>query len=121
MFNTALRVTDGATSPRRRGSVTAAVIRAQHRRMPGTLISVGDRPGHESPELAALATFPRTSKPGVVSVEVHGDRAEVVITTQPPHPDGCWVYCIRRVDGWHETVSGNGPTVGWDDPELIEW
>ncbi len=40
-------------------------------------------------QLAALATFPQTSMPGVVSVEVHGDRAEVVITTQPPHPDGC--------------------------------
>ena len=80
-----------------------------------------DRQGHESPELAALATWPRAAEAQVVSVEVRGARAEVVIETKPPHSDGHWVYCIRRQDGWHEAVSGNGPTVGWDDPAVIEW
>jgi hypothetical protein len=32
-----------------------------------------------------------------------------------------WVYCQRDRDGWHETVSGNGPTSRWDDPTYIDW
>jgi hypothetical protein len=86
-----------------------------------TLIPVDDRQGHVSPKVAALATWPQAAEAQVVSIEVRGDRAELVIKTFPPHPDGYWVYCIRRHDGWHETVSGNGPIVGWDDPGVIEW
>ncbi len=86
-----------------------------------TLITVDDRQGHASPEMAALATWSQAAEAQVVSIEVRGDRAELVIKTFPPHPDGYWVYCIRRHDGWHETVSGNGPIVGWDDPGVIEW
>jgi len=54
-----------------------------------------------------------------VSVDVRGDRAEVVLDTDPSLP--YWVYCVRSEDGWHETVTGNGPTVGWDDPNEIQW
>ena len=71
----------------------------------GTLISVDAPLGHESPELAALATWSQAAEVQVVSVEVRGDRAEVVTQTKPPLPDGYWTYCVRRQDGWHETVS----------------
>lgn len=87
----------------------------------GTLISVDAPLGHESPELAALATWSQAAEVQVVSVEVRGDRAEVVTQTRPPLPDGYWTYCVRRQDGWHETVSGNGPTKDWHDPAIIEW
>jgi len=82
---------------------------------------VDDRQGHASPELAALATLSQAAEAQVVSIEVRGDRAELVIKTIPSHPDGYWVYCIRRHGRWHETVSGNGPTIGWDEPRVIEW
>ena len=32
-----------------------------------------------------------------------------------------WVYCVEREGRRHEAVSGNGPTIGWDDPSLIDW
>jgi len=71
------------------------------------------------PEDAALAGWPEAARARVVSVEVRGDRAEVVIDTDSPYP--CWIYCQRSDDGWHVTVGGNGPCVGWDDPTEIQW
>ena len=76
---------------------------------------------HLTPERAALAT--RNSTAGdtarAVSITVRGDRAEVIIETEPASRD--WVYCMRDQDGWRPMVSGNGPTVGWDDPGHIDW
>ena len=75
----------------------------------------------DTPEAAALATWTPApaAMPRVVSVDVRGDRAEVVLDTVPSYPD--YVYCLRTSDGWRVTVSGNGPCVGWDDPSIIEW
>ena len=42
-----------------------------------------------------------------------------VIEVEPNYP--YWVYCVRRDGRWREIVSGNGPTVGWDDPNVIDW
>jgi hypothetical protein len=77
--------------------------------------------GHASPEEAALAGWASApaARARVLSVDVRGDRAEVIVDTERSYPD--WVYCVRRGDGWYETVSGNGPCVGWDDPTAIEW
>jgi len=75
--------------------------------------------GHPSPQAAALAGWSDATQVRVVSVDVRGDRAEVVLDTDPSLP--YWVYCVRSEDGWHETVTGNGPTVGWDDPNEIQW
>ena len=50
---------------------------------------------------------------------VAGDRAEVALTVNG-HSD-YWMYFQRDRDGWQERVSGNGPTIGWEDPSLIEW
>lgn len=76
---------------------------------------------HLTPERAALATWEsaRSARPRAVSITVRGDRAEVVIETEPQYRD--WVYCIRDEVGWRWAVSGNGPTVGWDDPSHIHW
>ena len=77
--------------------------------------------GHSTPQEAALAGWAanRSARAHIVSVDVRGDRAEVIVDTEPSYPD--WVYCVRRDDGWHETVSGNGPCIGWDDPDEIVW
>jgi hypothetical protein len=32
-----------------------------------------------------------------------------------------WAYFQRGADGWRETVEGNGPILGWEDPRDIEW
>ena len=76
---------------------------------------------HGSPEVAALAGWRDTqsAEPHVVSVDIRGHRAQVVIDTNPSHRD--YVYCIEREGQWREVLSGNGPCVGWDDPEQIEW
>jgi hypothetical protein len=75
--------------------------------------------GYETPEELALADWPSASGVRVVSVEVRGDRAEVHLDMGPTYD--YWVYCLK-VDGrWHETVSGNAPTTGWDDPNEIDW
>ena len=76
---------------------------------------------HLTPEQAALATWEtaRSARPRVVSITARGDRAEVVIRTEPESRD--WVYCVRRDDGWRSAVSGNGPTLGWDDPAHSHW
>jgi hypothetical protein len=77
--------------------------------------------GFETPEGAALAGWDASggANPGVVSVDVRGDRAEVVIEVGPSYPD--YVYCYRMAGRWHEAVSGNGPSQGWDDPTYLIW
>jgi hypothetical protein len=75
--------------------------------------------GYATPHEAGLAGWPGASEAHVVQVEVVGDRAEVVIDTDPSYR--YWVYCVRRGDRWYEAVSGNGPTVGWQDPYTIGW
>lgn len=77
--------------------------------------------GFDSPEAAALSGWASAmaAHPRVVSVDVQGDRAEVVIDTEPSYLD--YVYCVRRGGRWFEVVSGNGPTTGWDDPAAIHW
>jgi hypothetical protein len=76
---------------------------------------------YDTPESAALASW--TTAPAaearVVSVDLRGDRAEVVLDTIPSYLD--YVYCLRTSDGWQVTVSGNGTCVGWDDPSVIDW
>jgi len=52
-------------------------------------------------------------------VTLVGDRAEVVLTVNGDYES--WTYYRRDSDGWHETVSGNGPTVGWEDPRALQW
>jgi hypothetical protein len=79
-------------------------------------------PGFDSPQEAALAGW--ASAPSaharVVSVDVRGNRAEVLIDTDPSHhPD--WVYCVRRNGQWFEAVSGNAPSIGWHDPNVLGW
>jgi hypothetical protein len=80
-----------------------------------------DPHGFDSPEQAALASW--ASAPSahahVASIDVRGDRAEVVIDTDPSHPD--WFYCVRRNGRWFEVVSSNAPTTGWDDPSILDW
>ena len=79
-----------------------------------------DADSYASPEEAALAGWPAASRATVVSSHVKGDSAEVVIDTDPPYR--YWVYCVRRHDGrWRETVSGDGPAAGWDDPSALRW
>jgi hypothetical protein len=72
-----------------------------------------------TPEEAVLHGWPASSQVRVVSVTVVGDRAEVVLDTEPSYP--YWSYAVRAADGWRESVSGNGPCVGWDDPDKIHW
>ena len=72
-----------------------------------------------TPDEAALANWPPSAHARVIDVEVGGNRAEVIVDTDPSEPD--WVYCVRSEGGWREVVSGNGPTIGWDDPSIFEW
>lgn len=74
---------------------------------------------YPTPEEAALAGWPASSKVHVVSVTIRGNRAEVVLDTDPHYP--YWVYCRKVGDGWVEGATGNGPTPGWDDPERLQW
>lgn len=75
----------------------------------------------ESPEAAALAGWSHSPKAvaRVARVTVRGRRAEVVLDLEPTYRD--WVYCVHGADGWRSTVSGNGPTVDWDDPDAYGW
>ena len=73
----------------------------------------------DCPEDAALAGWPEGARARVVSVEIRGDRAEVILDTNSDYP--YWVYCHRSDEGWQVTVDGNGPCVGWDDPVKIQW
>jgi hypothetical protein len=83
--------------------------------------SGADSAVHLTPEQAALSSWEpaRSTSPRVVSITARGDRAEVVIETEDEYRD--WVYCVRDEAGWRWVVSGNGPTVGWDDPAYIHW
>jgi hypothetical protein len=85
------------------------------------LLVTAQVPGFDSPEAAALATWASTpsAHARVVSVDIRGDRAEVVIDTDPSHPD--WVYCVRRDGRWVDVLSGCGPSSGWDDPDILDW
>ena len=80
-----------------------------------------DDNGFPSPEDAALSTWGDTpaANARVIGINVRDDRAEVVIETDPEHRD--WVYCVRRGAHRFETVSGNGPTTRWFDPDHIQW
>ncbi len=77
--------------------------------------------GFPTPTEAALATWATTTgvEPRIKSLQVSGNRAEVVLDYGQYFDD--WVYCIEREDGWCVTVDGNGPCVGWEDPEFIQW
>lgn len=71
-------------------------------------------------ERLALAEWSPAAGARIESVTVVDDRAEVVVRLGPGYDD--FTYFQRGDDGaWHEIVSGNGPTVGWDDPAQIEW
>lgn len=85
-----------------------------------TVTRSGDA-GFDTPEAAALAGWETTTgvAPSVISVDVRGDRAEVLIEIGPGYPD--YVYCYRVGNGWHEASSGNGQSVGWDDPTYLVW
>jgi hypothetical protein len=52
-------------------------------------------------------------------VNVAGNRAEVALAVNGNYD--YWVYHQRDGDGWQETVSGNGPTTGWEDRSAIAW
>jgi hypothetical protein len=80
---------------------------------------MSDEEHFASPEEAVLADWPAAAHARVVSVDVRGRRAEVVIDTDPHYL--YWVYCVRDVAGWREVVSGNGPTLRWEDPSDIHW
>lgn len=69
---------------------------------------------HETPEAAAVEGWPEGSRVEVASVEVRGDRAEVVLDSDPRWPNR--VYCVRTRGRWHEAISANGPISEWDDP-----
>jgi hypothetical protein len=77
--------------------------------------------GFDTPEEAALAGWGATAgaAPSVISVDVRGGRAEVLIEVGAGYPD--YVYCCRMADRWHEVASGNGPSPGWDDPTHLIW
>lgn len=80
---------------------------------------MGRKTAFDRPEDAALDGWPAAAQARVVSVEIHGNRAEVVLDTDPHYP--YWIYCQRSDEGWQVTVDGNGPCDGWDDPAKIQW
>jgi hypothetical protein len=83
-----------------------------------------EQDGYDSPEDAALAGWASTpsAHARVLSVEVVGERAQVVIATvSDPDGDHEWVYCVRRDKRWHEVMSGSGPSYGWSDPGYLVW
>jgi hypothetical protein len=77
--------------------------------------------GFNTPQQTALARWEHTPKANarILEITVRGDRAEVVLEVGPGYRE--WVYCLREGGGWHEVSSGNGPTVGWEDPNTIQW
>lgn len=81
--------------------------------------------GFASPEEAALASWKGTpaANARVRSVTVRGARAEVVVETDQSNREYLdYVYCVQGDAGrWREVVSGNGPTVRWDDPDEYAW
>ncbi len=69
-------------------------------------------------ERLALAEWPAPAGVQVRSMTVAGDRAEVTLTVNGHHD--YWVHYQRDRDGWEEKVSGNGPTLGWENASAIE-
>jgi len=67
----------------------------------------------------ALSEWPEKAAARVVSVRVHEDRAEVALLVDAHYE--YWQYFVRSNEGWEGVVDGNGPTHGWDDPEVIQW
>lgn len=83
-------------------------------------VSVTDlEAGYETPEEVALADCPPSSGAHIVSVDIRGDRAQVLLDFDPSYE--YWVYCVCVEGRWHEAVSGNAPTPAWDDPNEIDW
>jgi hypothetical protein len=70
-------------------------------------------------ERLALDDWPPDANAQVVSVTVAGNRAEVPLLVNGDY--GYWMYFLHDDEGWSKTVSGNGPTDGWDDPSVLEW
>jgi hypothetical protein len=70
-------------------------------------------------ERLALAEWPGQAGVRVRSVTVVGDRAEVALAANGDYDH--WVYYQRDVNGWQETVSGNGPTTDWENTGVIQW
>jgi hypothetical protein len=76
--------------------------------------------GFDSPEAAAMSTFP-AEYCSVVAARSDEDDAYVLLNTGPPgHPYLYGVHCRRRAGRWDEGYSSNGP--GWsqtdDDREV---
>lgn len=76
-------------------------------------------PGFDTPQEAALDSWSPAAQARIISTTIRGDRAEVALEVGPSYP--YWVYCIRRQGRWFEGNSANGPTIGWDDPDIIGW
>jgi hypothetical protein len=70
-------------------------------------------------ERLALADWSQAASAKVVSVAVVGARAEMALLVDGDHE--YWSYFQRDSHGWRETVTGNAPTSGWDDPRAIQW
>jgi hypothetical protein len=70
-------------------------------------------------ERLGLDDWSEAASAQVVSVTVVGDRAEVALLINGDYE--YWMYFQRDSPGWQETVTGNGPTPGWDDPGQIDW
>jgi hypothetical protein len=70
-------------------------------------------------ERLALADWSEAASAEVVSLTVAGDRAEVALLVNGDYE--YWMYFQRDSRGWCETVTGNAPTAGWDDPRSIQW
>jgi hypothetical protein len=76
--------------------------------------------GFDSPEAAAMSTFP-AEYCSVVATRSHGNHAYVLLNTGPPdRPYLYGVNCHREGGRWFEGGSSNGP--GWEqtdhDPDL---
>jgi len=67
----------------------------------------------------ALSEWSAGAAARVISVRVHEDRAEVALLVDANYE--YWQYHVDSGEGWEEVVDGNGPTEGWDDPEVIQW
>jgi len=80
-------------------------------------------PGFESPEAAALAGWRDASgaELRIISTEVIGERAEVVIAYGADDRDRDYAYFIRRGGRWHPAVQGSGPSHRWWDPSFLDW
>jgi hypothetical protein len=70
-------------------------------------------------ERLALADWSEPARAEVVSMTVSGDRAEVALLVNGDYQ--YWIYFQRDSQGWRETVTGNAPTSGWDEPGAIQW